>query len=145
MKVLFGLTAILTMACSVLVADAPGKVTYVGNDKVSAAIHKGGSLVTAPDRTVSGSNREKAGQVEGQSKDTDATYMVEGQDTFVTGGTVVGLKSTRPGQSIGADVQGGETHHLTKGDVIVVPAGIPHWFKEVPNSVSYYVVKVLKP
>ena len=35
--------------------------------------------------------------------------------------------------------------HLTKGDVIVVPAGTPHWFKEVPKSVSYYVVKVLKP
>jgi len=145
MKVLFGLTAILTMACSVLVADAPGKVTYVGHDKVSAAIHKGGSLVTAPDLTVTGSHREKAGQVEVHDKETDVIYMIEGEATFVTGGTVVGLKSTRPGQSIGADVQGGETHHLTKGDVIVVPAGIPHWFKEVPNSVSYYVVKVLKP
>ena len=29
--------------------------------------------------------------------------------------------------------------------VIVVPAGIPHWFKEVPKSVNYYVVKVIKP
>jgi quercetin dioxygenase-like cupin family protein len=29
--------------------------------------------------------------------------------------------------------------------VYVIPAGIPHWFKEVPKSVSYYVVKVLKP
>jgi quercetin dioxygenase-like cupin family protein len=27
----------------------------------------------------------------------------------------------------------------------VVPAGTPHWFKEVPKTVSYYVVKVLKP
>jgi quercetin dioxygenase-like cupin family protein len=26
----------------------------------------------------------------------------------------------------------------------VIPAGTPHWFKEVPQSVSYYVVKVLK-
>jgi len=40
--------------------------------------------------------------------------------------------------------EGGETHHLSKGDVIVVPAGTPHWFKEVPESISYYVVKVLK-
>ena len=42
MKPLFGLTAILTTARSVLAADAPGKVTYVGHDNVSAAIHKGG-------------------------------------------------------------------------------------------------------
>jgi quercetin dioxygenase-like cupin family protein len=45
---------------------------------------------------------------------------------------------------LGTDIQGGESHHLVKGDVIVVPAGIPHWFKEVPQSINYYVVKVLK-
>jgi len=28
--------------------------------------------------------------------------------------------------------------------VVVVPAGMPHWFKEVPGQVSYYVVKVIK-
>ena len=32
-----------------------------------------------------------------------------------------------------------------KGDFIVIPAGIPHWFKEVPQSVNYYFVKVVKP
>ncbi len=32
-----------------------------------------------------------------------------------------------------------------KGDVVVIPAGTPHWFKEVPKSVSYFVTKVLKP
>ena len=58
-------------------------------------------------------------------KETDVIYMIEGEATFVTGGTAVGLRSTRPGQSIGTEVKGGETHHLTKGDVIVVPAGIP--------------------
>jgi quercetin dioxygenase-like cupin family protein len=52
---------------------------------------------------------------------------------------------TKAGQSLGTDIKGGDTHHLSKGDVIVVPAGVPHWFKEVPHSVSYYVVKVLKP
>jgi len=126
-------------------ADAPQKVTYVGHDRVTAAIQKGGSLVAAPDLTVTGSHREKAGQVEVHDKETDVIYMIEGEATFVTGGTAVGLRSTRPGQSIGTDVKGGESHHLTKGDLIVVPAGIPHWFKEVPSSVSYYVVKVIKP
>lgn len=32
-----------------------------------------------------------------------------------------------------------------KGDVIVIPAGVPHWFKDVPHSVSYLLVKVVKP
>ena len=58
---------------------------------------------------------------------------------------MVGGRQTAPNQLRGSDVKGGESRHLTKGDVIVVPAGTPHWFKEVPKTVSYYVVKVLKP
>src|SRR3954447_13522381 len=145
MKMCLGVTAILTMAFLAVSADAPQKATYVGHDKVSAALQKGGPLVTAPDLAVSGSHRDKGGQVEVHDKETDVIYMVEGEATFVTGGTGVGMKSTRPGQWLGSDIKEGEAHHLTKGDVIVVPAGVPHWFKEVPNSVSYYVVKVLKP
>jgi quercetin dioxygenase-like cupin family protein len=52
---------------------------------------------------------------------------------------------TKAGQWLGTNIQGGETRHLTKGDIITIPAGTPHWFKEVPSSVNYYVVKVLKP
>ena len=137
--------AVLTAGLLAVAADAPPKVTYVGHDKVAAAISKGGPLVAAPDLTVTGSHRDKAGQVEVHEKETDVIYIIEGDATFVTGGTVVGQKQTKPGQFVGTDVQGGEIHKLTKGDVIVVPAGIPHWFKEVPKSVNYYVVKVLKP
>ena len=124
-------------------SGAPG-VTYVPHDKVAAALSKGGPLVTAPDLLVSGSHRDKAGQVEVHEKETDVIHVIDGEATFVTGGTLVGGKSTKPGQLVGSDIQGGQTHHLTKNDVIVVPAGTPHWFKEVPHSVSYYVVKVLK-
>jgi quercetin dioxygenase-like cupin family protein len=94
---------------------------------------------------VSGSHRDKAGQVEVHEKETDVIYVVDGTATFVTGGTMVGGKMTGPGQLMGSDIKDGQTHHLSKGDVIVIPATTPHWFKEVPQSVSYYVVKVLKP
>src|SRR5437763_1808029 len=131
-----GLTVFATLAAA---ADGAPKVTFVGHDKVATVIAKGGSLVTQPDLTVTGSHRDKAGQVEIHDKETDVIYMIEGEATFVTGGSVAGQQKTRPGQSVGTDVHGGETHRLTKGDVIVVPAGTPHWVKEVPKSVSYYV------
>jgi mannose-6-phosphate isomerase-like protein (cupin superfamily) len=143
MKFLCVLSALLGAA--LLLAAAESGVTYVDHDKVAAALAKGGPLVGAPDLLVSGSHRDKAGQVEVHDKETDVIYMVDGEATFVTGGTMIGGKVTKAGQSLGTDIKGGDTHHLTKGDVIVVPAGVPHWFKEVPNSVSYYVVKVLKP
>lgn len=146
MKFLVALTVLVILAATFLlsaVGAAPG-VTYVDHDKVAAAIGKGGTLVTAPDLNVMGSHRDAAGRVEVHDKETDVIYMIDGQATFVTGGTVVGLTQSKPGQSLGSEIKDGETHHLSKGDVIVVPAGVPHWFKEVQPSVSYLVVKVIK-
>jgi mannose-6-phosphate isomerase-like protein (cupin superfamily) len=138
MRTLLILSAVFTVSASA--AD----VTYVDHEKVAAALGKGGSLVSASDLLVSGSHREKPGQSEVHEKETDVFYVTDGAATFVTGGAMVGGKTTRPGQLLGSGINGGQTHHLSKGDVIVVPAGTPHWFKEVPKSVSYFVVKVLK-
>jgi mannose-6-phosphate isomerase-like protein (cupin superfamily) len=133
------------MLCALLsAADAPTAVTYVGHDKVSAALAKGGPLVTASNLIVQGGHRDKTGQVEVHEKETDVLYVQDGEATFVTGGKMIGGKLSKPGQYLGTEIQGGESHHLTKGDVIVVQAGTPHWFKEVPGTISYFVVKVLK-
>ena len=137
---LFAAAALLTAA-----AQAPAPVTFVSHDKV-AGCNKGGTLVTATDLLVQCSNRTGPGVVEVHVKETDILYIIDGGATFVTGGTTVNAKAgTNPLQIRGTDITGGESRQLVKGDVIVVPAGVPHWFKEVPTSVSYYVVKVLKP
>jgi mannose-6-phosphate isomerase-like protein (cupin superfamily) len=78
-------------------------------------------------------------------KETDIFYVTDGEATIVTGGTMVGGKQKSPGQMLGTNIEGGESRHLTKGDVMVIPAGTPHWFKEVPKSVTYFVVKVIAP
>ena len=125
-------------------SDSSG-VVHVDPERVAAALAKGGPLVTRPDLLVQGSHRESAGQVEVHDKETDVLYILDGEATFVYGGQMIGGKVSRPGQWLGSDITGGQTRHIGKGDVFVVPAGIPHWFKEVPKSVSYFVVKVLKP
>ena len=118
--------------------------TYIGHDKVADALAKGGPLASTKAYTISGSHRNAPGQVEVHEKETDILYVMDGEATFVTGGTMVGGKMSKAGQWLGTDITGGQTHHLVKGDVITIPAGMPHWFKEVPKSVSYFVVKVLK-
>jgi len=122
-----------------------GGVVHVDPEKVAAALAKGGTLVTKSDLLVQGSHRDAPGQVEVHDKETDVLYIIDGEATFAYGGRMIGGKVTRPGQWLGSDIAGGETHHLVKGDVFVVPAGVPHWFKDVPKSVSYFVFKVLKP
>jgi quercetin dioxygenase-like cupin family protein len=39
-------------------------------------------------------------------------------------------------------MEGGVTRKIGKGDVIVVPANVTHWFKEVEKPVTYFGVKV---
>ena len=63
----------------------------------------------------------------------------------VTGGKLRNETRTNAANLSGSGIDGGQSRHVAKGDVFVVPAGVPHWFKEVPKSVSYFVVKVLKP
>ena len=113
--------------------------------EIVAGCTKAGSFATTPEYTVTCSYRTGPGVVEIHPKETDVIYVLDGAATFVTGGTAKNIKADDPLQPRGTDIQGGEPHHLVKGDVIVVPAGQPHWFKEVPASVSYFVVKVLKP
>jgi glc operon protein GlcG len=108
-------------------------------------VAKGGSLVTETGYTVSMNSRNANGQVEVHEKETDIFYVTQGEATLVTGGKMLGGKVSRPNQLLGTDIEGGETHHLTKGDVVVIPAGTPHWFKQVPQSVQYFVVKSIQP
>ena len=135
----------LAAGSGLIAAGESPAVTYIGHDKVAESLAKGGNLVTATDLIVLGAHRAGPGQVEVHEKETDVMYVVEGAATIVTGGTMIGGKASGPGQLRGNEIQGGATRHLTKGDVVVIPAGIPHWFKEVSPVISYYVVKVLKP
>ena len=121
---------------------AGSKVTYIPADQVTAAFAKGAVLLNNGSYQVHASRREEPGQDEVHVKDTDVIYMLEGSTTFVTGGTMVGGKTTAPDEIRGSNLEGGETRTLMKGDVIVVPNGTPHWFKAVSGPVLYYVVKV---
>ena len=101
---------------------------------------KGGSIINDKGLVVL-AQRRTAGEVEVHAKTNHVFIIVEGEATFVTGGTLVGAKQTAPDQTRAESVQGGETHHLTKGDVITIPAKTPHWFKDVPTkTIAYYAI-----
>lgn len=117
-------------------------VSYFEKEKVSAAFARGAVLFDSSDKyMVHASRRDKAGLVEVHEQDADIIYVLEDSATLATGGTVLEGKTVAPGEIRGPDVKGGETRQISKGDVIIVPAGTPHWFKEVPGPLTYYVVK----
>lgn len=135
----FFVAATLSLATFVLSAAESSGVTFVDHDTVA----KGGGLVTQDDLSILMAHRTGPGMVEVHDTETDTIYVVDGAATIVTGGTMVGGSVTAPGQHRGTDITGGQARQLVKGDVMVIPAGVPHWFKEVPASIDYYVVKVI--
>ena len=69
---------------------------------------------------------------------TEVHHIIDGSATVVTGGTVVRSSS-------GAAIEGGVSRHVTKGDVILVPADTPHWYKDVGGSITYLEVRFVVP
>jgi mannose-6-phosphate isomerase-like protein (cupin superfamily) len=140
MKCLRVLTMLFTMAVLLTAAGVPTVVTYVPHDKVSSTMAKGGSIINDQGLIVL-AQRRGAGEVELHEKTNHVFIIVEGEATFVTGGTMVDARQTAPDQRRGSSIQGGQTYHLSKGDVITIPAKTPHWFKEVSTqTIAYYAV-----
>lgn len=125
-------------------------VTYIESKAVKAAFDKGAVLVgedesmmhASRNYMVHASHRDKAGVVEIHELDTDIVYVLKGSAVLVTGGTPVGTKTVAPHEIRGTDTKNGETRKLVPGDVVIIPNGVPHWFKEVDAPFDYYVVKV---
>jgi mannose-6-phosphate isomerase-like protein (cupin superfamily) len=140
MKTLQLLAMVVMLSVLVNADGVPTVVTYVPNSKVTEVMTKGGEIVNDKGLIIL-ANRRGAGEVEVHDKTNHIFIIVEGEATFVTGGTLVGAKNTAPGQIRAASLNGGQTHQLRKGDVITVPAKTPHWWKEVSTkTIAYYAI-----
>jgi len=125
--------------------DPAPTVSYWEKGKVDEAFSKGAVLFDGSDGRnymVHASRREKPGQAEIHTKDADVIYVLQGSATFITGGEAVDGKTIALDEIRGSSIKGGETRKIAKGDVIIVPHGVPHQFLEVTNPFLYYVVKV---
>jgi glc operon protein GlcG len=118
------------------------RVNVIAHEQVAAAFAAGKPLVEVGDYKIHASRREGPGMAEIHARDTDIAYVLQGTATLVTGGTVADAKSTGPEELRGSAIRGGESRRLVPGDVVVIPNGVPHWFKEVKAPFLYYVVKV---
>jgi mannose-6-phosphate isomerase-like protein (cupin superfamily) len=73
---------------------------------------------------------------------TEVHHILEGSGTFVTGGTLVRPAAGATGI---ATIQGGESRHVSKGDVVLIPAGLPHWYKDTEGPITYLEVRFEVP
>lgn len=133
---------VLALLVASAVPALAAEVAYVPAGRVAEAFAAGRDLLHGPDYTVAASRRDAPGEVEIHARDTDVIYVVDGSATLVVGGTVADARTVSDGEQRAPRSDGGEARPLAKGDVVVVPAGTPHWFRSVQAPFLYYVVKV---
>jgi mannose-6-phosphate isomerase-like protein (cupin superfamily) len=118
-------------------------------DRVSIPVHEaarsmyGGVLADRGAYTVLALRRTADGEAEVHAEWDDVMMIQEGAATLLSGGEVAGARESAPGELRGGRITGGTRRALAPGDVVMVPAGVPHQMLVAEGeSIVYLVVKV---
>ena len=121
---------------------APLEASFFSHAQVTAKFQTGGLLLDTPRLKVDAGRRTAPGEVEYHERVTDVMRVVEGTATVLTGGAMVDPRAVGPGEVRARAIRGGSSHQVAAGDVLVVPAGVPHQFVAVSDPFLYLVAKV---
>ena len=83
---------------------------------------------------------------------SEVYHILDGSATLVTGPDITDLKRrpaddravknlNGPGNN-GKAILNGVSHHLKPGDVIIIPAGVGHWFSNIDDHIRYIMVRI---
>ena len=164
------LSAILALSCSALLAQKPAQgkdmsATYISAADIQANINGAPNAATNPSPNIRVVNEGTYNVAVGvlhrpetppgvaalHHKVSEVYHVTDGSATLVTGGKIVGMKE-RPADTksvmledgpsaSGPSIEGGVTQHIKAGDVVIIPAGVPHWFSKIDGSITYVVVR----
>ncbi|MEO8737237.1 MAG: hypothetical protein ABI380_11940 [Edaphobacter sp.] len=124
------------------------EIAKQGADQLAAAKKSPTGLSTVTLATYPGHHtmliaRSKSGVAEVHANYSDFLIVVDGGGTELTGGTVVNPEEQPDGETRGLRVDGATAHILHKGDVIHIPAGMPHQAIQAPGqTITLFVIKV---
>ncbi|HEY3989788.1 MAG TPA: hypothetical protein VGM02_10855 [Acidobacteriaceae bacterium] len=90
--------------------------------------------------------RTSSGGAEIHAHYDDIFFVTDGKADLITGGSVINAKTDSDGETKGSRIENGKSKIIAKGDVVHIPAGVPHQLILVPGSIySSIVVKVREP
>jgi mannose-6-phosphate isomerase-like protein (cupin superfamily) len=84
-------------------------------------------------------HREKSGVVESHGTRTIVMIVQSGEATLVVGNDIVDAKNTSPTEVRGSSIRNGMERKVSAGDVINMPAGLPHQFLLEPGKQITYI------
>ncbi len=89
------------------------------------------------------SERTASGGAEIHAHFNDVMLVMDGKATLITGGTVIDAHQGANGETTGSGIRDGVVQPIAAGDLIHIPAGIPHQLVIAPGTTySALVIKV---
>jgi len=116
-------------------ADAPGFVVWPKGLPPEGTQQK----IQFEHHSWSLAHREKSGIVESHGTRTIVMIVQSGEATLVVGQDVVGAQNTSPTEIRGTSIRNGIERRVSAGDVINMPAGLPHQFLLEPGKQITYI------
>jgi mannose-6-phosphate isomerase-like protein (cupin superfamily) len=168
---LLALTAVLTLAAEDPKPTCNKcSATYINNDEIQAYLNRAptraaNSVADQQVRAVDvGKSNVDIGVVYRSGKQSEGSavaehdqvsevyHVLDGAATLVTGSDIVDWKRrpadneavrllNGPGGN-GASIRNGATYQLKAGDVIVIPAGVGHWFTKIDDHIRYLMIRI---
>jgi mannose-6-phosphate isomerase-like protein (cupin superfamily) len=128
-------------ATSAVAADLPGYVVWPKGLPPQNSPTK----IQFEHHSWSLAHREKSGVVESHLNRTIVMVVQSGEATLVVGNDVVDAKNTSPTEVRGTSIRNGIERKVSAGDVINMPAGLPHQFLLESGKQITYIDVVVNP
>jgi mannose-6-phosphate isomerase-like protein (cupin superfamily) len=144
MRVTFPAILALAFAAAPGAADGPAAIYKTQSELVAALTSSAANpdMLTSP-LSIEGRHRvnivrrtKGAGAVAHEGA-MELHHIVSGTGTLVTGGTIV----RSSGSNSAASIQNGVSRKVGPGDVVLIQAGEPHWYKDLDGSITYLEVR----
>lgn len=153
MKRLMLLTVLMLATITLRAADPPGFAKWTADElerhDAELSKHVGAdhssreTLADYGDHRFRMIYRDADGNPEQHDTIIDIVYIQSGQTTLVLGGMMAGRRATTEGEWVGTRLDGGDRHELGAGDIVHIPAGVPHSFLVADGShVTYVLLKI---
>ena len=146
-------TALLFAAMALPAGDPPGLFIWKSADlkafskslapKIDAKKVATQQLTAVGNYSFMVAHREGSGEAEYHATQADIFVVQTGEATLVYGGTLVDGKTTAPNEMRAPSISGGTEKKIAAGDVVTIPAKLPHQVKlDAGKEFTYFVVKV---
>jgi mannose-6-phosphate isomerase-like protein (cupin superfamily) len=142
---------LLGMSSTAVAAEVapPRKLSAAELDRMVASPSRGAAMGTLPvgerGPKVLVMRRTKSGEAEVHDALNDVFLVRSGRATVTVGGTVTGNRQTSPGEWRGGTIAGASNFEVGPGDVLWIPAGVPHQIIVPDNGdFSYLAFKSAK-